>query len=211
MKKTRKPLRRDGASGYQVGPGTVVSLAYALFDAEGEKIEESEQGAPVDLLIGYGEVAPELERQLEGLSAGARRELQLDAEEAFGPRDPEALIHVDRADLPSDVALGDELVADRTDGGGVVTLKVVEMDEERVVLDTNPPLAGQRVRLVVRVENVRPATEEELAEAADRLTRSGPPAEPPLLPAERLLRRRRGDGPQVGDAPPIPGRPRRLA
>jgi FKBP-type peptidyl-prolyl cis-trans isomerase SlyD len=175
--------------GFQAGPGTVVALSYELYDAEGELVEASDE-APVEVLLGFGEASPALERALEGLSAGDERTVSLSPDEAFGPRDPDAFIQVDRAELPEGVAVGDELQADRENGGGVVPLKVVEISDEVAVLDTNHPLAGQRVKLRARVLSVRPATEAEMGRAAERLSRDPGPGEGALLPAERLLRRK---------------------
>jgi FKBP-type peptidyl-prolyl cis-trans isomerase SlyD len=199
--------RRSGAAasgGFQIGPGVVASLAYHLFDAEGEQVEASEPGAPLTLLIGYGEAAPALERAVEGLSVGESREITLAPDEAFGNRDPDAVIEVDRAELPADVVAGDELSADRADGSGAVVLKVLEVAEDRVVLDTNHPLAGQRVKLRIRVEAARPASADEIARAAERLMKDPVMVSAPLLPAERLLRRRPGEAPAKRDEPPPP-------
>lgn len=207
MSKPRRS-RSAPASGHQVGPGTVVSCAYELFDAEGEKVEESEPGSSLEFLIGFGTVAPAIERALEGLSEGARRDLKLRPDEAYGPRDPGALIEVDRTDLPESLEPGDELLADREDGQGQVLLKVVDLRDDVAVLDTNHPLAGQQIRLVLTVRSVRPATDEEIREATQRLERATAAPEAPLLPAERLLRRVPRDEPAGGE---IPSRPPRIA
>lgn len=200
----KRPGTQGASVGHQAGPGTVVSLAYALFDAEGEKVEESGPDAPLEALIGFGEVAPALERALEGLSAGARREVTLRAEDAYGPRDRSAIIEVDRTDLPAGVAPGDELSADREDGAGSVVLRVLDLREDVAVLDTNHPLAGQEIRLLIDVLAVRPATEEEMLSAAERLERRSADVQPPLLPAERLLRRWRAAGSGGSDSPSGP-------
>ena len=181
-----------------------MSFRYALFDAEGELVEElPPDDAPASVLLGYGEVVPALERALSGLSAGDEREVVLDPEDAFGSRDPEAVIEVDRGELPADLAPGDELAADRDDGGAV-TLKVLEILDDAVVLDTNHPLAGQRVKLRLFVDSVRPALPEELVEAESRVVRAEEPVSQPLLPVERLLRREGGDRPRKDDAAPLP-------
>jgi FKBP-type peptidyl-prolyl cis-trans isomerase SlyD len=200
---SRRPrTRRPASGGYQAGPGTVVALRYALFDAEGELVEQSAPDVPLVLLLGYGDAAPALEQALGGLSAGEERQVTFEAADAFGPRDPQAIIEVDRADFPADVAPGDELGADREDGTGLVTLKVLEILDDVVVLDTNHPLAGQRVKLRLFVESVRPATPEELSLATERLARPPEQASQPLLPAGRLLRRGGSNRPQGDETPP---------
>jgi FKBP-type peptidyl-prolyl cis-trans isomerase SlyD len=192
--------RREG---FQVGPGTVAVLTYDLFDAEGELVEASDPSSPLVVLFGFGQAAPALEQGLSGAGAGEARDVVLSAEEAFGERDPHAIIEVAREELPPDVAPGDELSADREDGGSVA-LKVMEVLEDRVVLDTNHPLAGQKVRLRLRVEAVRPATDEEVRAATERIARATEGDPGPLLPAERLLRRGRGEPSPAGSAPPPP-------
>jgi FKBP-type peptidyl-prolyl cis-trans isomerase SlyD len=200
-----KQRRRQAPGGYQAGPGTVTTVRYELFDAEGELVEQSASAAPLVLLLGYGEAAPALEQALGGLSTGDEREIELSPEEAFGARDPEAIIEVDRQDLPPDLEAGDEFSAEREDGGGEVSLKVLEILDDVVVLDTNHPLSGQRVKLKIFVEAVRPASAEELARATERMARAEEPPSEALLPAERLLRRGGGNRPREGeDPPPLP-------
>jgi hypothetical protein len=86
-----------------------------------------------------------------------------------------------------------------------VPLKVVEVLPDIVVLDTNHPLAGQRVRLRVAALSVEPAPPERIALATERLAgaKQGMGA---LLPAERLLRRRPLAARSEDDPPPHPTR-----
>jgi FKBP-type peptidyl-prolyl cis-trans isomerase SlyD len=200
-KKLARERRRDD---FQAGPGMLVSLSYELCDAEGEVIEASPEGEPLEILLGYGEIAPAFERALEGLTAGQRCEVKLGPRDAFGPRDPHGFIEVDAADLPPGLSPGDELTADR-DGGGTVPLKVVEVLPDIVVLDTNHPLAGQRVGLRAAVLSVKPAPPDRIVLATERL--SGAKADMgALLPAERLLRRRPLAAQSEDDPPPHPTR-----
>jgi FKBP-type peptidyl-prolyl cis-trans isomerase SlyD len=184
-----------------------VTLAYELFDAEGELVEKSDPGPPLVLLVGYGQAVPALESALAGLAVGRTARVALAPEDAFGRRDPAAIIEVDRADFPADIAPGDELEADR-ESGGSVTLKVLEVTNDLVVLDTNHPLAGQRVELSMTLTAVRPATPAEIETATRALTGEPAAASAPLLPVERLLRRRPAEPPENRDepAPPTPGR-----
>jgi FKBP-type peptidyl-prolyl cis-trans isomerase SlyD len=205
LSRRSKPRRKQVAGGCQAGPGTIATVRYELFDAEGELVEQSSPAAPLSLLLGYGEAAPALEQALGGLQGGDEREIVLRPEEAFGARDPAAIIEVDREDLPPDVAQGDEFSAEREDGGGDVSLKVLEILDDVVVLDTNHPLSGQRVKLKIFVEAVRPASAEELARATERMVRAEEPPSEALLPVERLLRRGGGNRPREGeDPPPLP-------
>jgi FKBP-type peptidyl-prolyl cis-trans isomerase 2 len=61
--------------GHQVGPDTVVTLDYVVFDAEGERVDQSDE--PLEIVFGYGQLLPALEHQIEGLRAGDKRTIRL--------------------------------------------------------------------------------------------------------------------------------------
>jgi FKBP-type peptidyl-prolyl cis-trans isomerase SlyD len=159
-------------------------LGYQVFDAEGEKVETGE--SELCCLIGYGILFPALEDKLEGLSQGASRTVLLKPEQAFGLRDPEAQVEVDRSDFPADVAAGDCYEAE-DEAGRPVLLQVLDVSEDAVLVDSNHPLAGQILRFEVEAREVRPATEAELEQAEQRLlTQEADPE--PLITPESLLR-----------------------
>jgi len=171
---------------FQVGPDTVVHFAYRLYDEEEELVEGSEASV-FSFLYGYGQLVPAVENALLGLSPGQERRIQLAPGEAFGPRNPEAIIEVSRDEFPPDIGPGDEFEAEREDGD-CVSLAVLEVGEDFVVVDTNHPLAGQSVTMWLRVEAVRPALTAEIEEAV-QLLENGQTPPPSLLPATSLVRR----------------------
>jgi len=172
------------SSTYQLGPGMWARLGYQVFDAEGEPVETGD--SELCCLIGYGVLFPALEDKLEGLSQGASRSVVLKPEQAFGLRNPEAQVEVDRSDFPDDVAAGDCYEAEDEEGRPVL-LQVLDVSAEGVLVDSNHPLAGQSLRFEVEAREVRPATDAELSEAEARLVAQE--AEPePLITPESLLR-----------------------
>ncbi len=173
---------------FQIGPGMSVRLAYRVFDAEGEAIDDASE---LLFVFGYGALLPAVEEQLDGARQGERRTFSLPPERAFGRRNPKAVVEVDREDFPEDVAPGDRFEAEADDGRPVL-LQVLDVTPDAVVLDGNHPLAGQRLRFELEVLELRPATAEELSEA-ERLLEAGQdsqaqPAQEPLIPLGRLLR-----------------------
>jgi FKBP-type peptidyl-prolyl cis-trans isomerase SlyD len=188
-------------AGFRVGPETVVTLEYEVFDADGERVGGSEGDEPLRAVVGYGELLPAIERALDGLETGSRRSVALAPKDAYGRRDPSRVLEVDLGEFPADVAAGDRYEVD-TDSGERLILRVLNVSEDAVVVDANHPLAGQRVRFELHVLDVRPATEDELHQATVRLEAAehagtggdvepgsaGPPA---LVPPERLILRGR--------------------
>lgn len=146
-----------------------VVLQYTLHDDQGELLDSSdgEDGEPILYVHGYGMLVPGLERQLEGLTEGESKKIDVTAEEGFGERDEELVMEIDKSDFPEpkNVQEGDEVVAESPDGEEV-PMRVVEVKDDSVVVDANHPLAGMALHYAITVKEVTAATEEEIAEAA---------------------------------------------
>ena len=153
-----------------IAPDTVVTVSYVLFDEKGEEVDHATSGEPLEYVHGYAQIVPGLEKNLTGLHAGDKGSFTLDPEDAFGERDDEGLLEVEKADFPDSdkVKAGDEFMAHGPDGDPIA-MRVLEVHDDAFVVDTNHPLAGQKVRFEVEVATVRAATEEEIAEAQSDL------------------------------------------
>ncbi len=169
---------------YQVGPDTYVIVSYTLYDADGEEVATSVPEG-LSFLFGYGQLPEVAEAALAGASKGQVRSAILKPEDAFGRRDPERVIEVERSELPADAEVGDRFEAEAEDGS-MLLLGILELTEDVAVLDTNHPLAGQEIRIELEVDEVRPASAEELEAAQAELAEEDP--EPRLIPPGRLLR-----------------------
>ncbi len=153
--------RKPSPEGYQVGPETFVTLQCQVFDAEGELASEPETLATV---FGLGQLLPKVEKELEGHFEGETIEVVLRTEDAYGKRDPQAVLEVDRSEFPDAVAAGDRFEVEN-EQGGLLVVHVLEVLEQVVVLDTNHPLADQEVKFQVKIQEVRPASEDEMEAA----------------------------------------------
>jgi FKBP-type peptidyl-prolyl cis-trans isomerase SlyD len=142
-----------------------VVLDYALHDEDGDVIEatDEEGGRPIGFVFGYGSLVSGLEARLAGMAAGETREIVVPPEEGYGAWDEEKEFWVDRAELPAELALDDELEA-TDESGDEITMRMVEIGEDAVLVDTNHPLAGETLFFDVIVRAVRKATAEELAQ-----------------------------------------------
>jgi len=143
-----------------VAPGTVVSLAIELRDAQNSLIHETD--APyVYLHGGYGGLLPALEVALEGHGPGAVVNLQLEPDEAYGDYDP-ALVRIESRERYGDGLETGMEVEDSFGGDEPRVYIVTDLAEGKVVLDGNHPLAGIALRFTCRVVAVRDATQEEI-------------------------------------------------
>jgi FKBP-type peptidyl-prolyl cis-trans isomerase SlyD len=143
--------------------GRVVQMHYTLRDESGETIESSGGREPLSYLHGYGHLIPGLEKALDGSRAGLRTRVTVAPRDAYGEKDPEAVIRAPREDFPEGLILepGVEVQAQTPDGP--ITFTVVAVEDDQAILDANHPLAGKTLTFDVEVLEVRDATAEEIA------------------------------------------------
>jgi FKBP-type peptidyl-prolyl cis-trans isomerase SlyD len=165
--------------GNVIGPGQWVQLHYTLLDGRGNELEATEE--PLEFVYGYGGLEPDgFETALEGLREGDAVNITLPPEEAYGTRDETNVFEVSREEFPEDseIEVGNEFVAEGDDGT-TLTMRIVEVQDEYVVVDANHPLAGETLNFQVRVTKVRKATEDEvLAARAEAHGTPAPEGEP---------------------------------
>ena len=146
-----------------VADDVVVSLDYTL-TVENEIMDSSEEGEPLEFLVGHQNVIPGLERQLYGMTIGDSKEVDVAAADAYGTVDPEAVVNIPRDQFPADIPLEVDIQLQVKDmDGDIMDARIVEISADSVRLDFNHPLAGQDLHFSVKVVDLRAATEEELA------------------------------------------------
>ncbi|MEJ6023788.1 FKBP-type peptidyl-prolyl cis-trans isomerase [Ramlibacter sp. PS4R-6] len=148
----------------QVTPQCVVALTWTLKDTLGEVLDELAE--PVDFLVGGDDLLPKIEEALQGHAAGDRIDLHLEPEEAFGDFDDQLVFLEDRQLFPQELEEGmtfEQLPPGaKADAPKGTLYTVTDIYPDHVVLDGNHPLAGIAIRLALKVEGVREATEEEI-------------------------------------------------
>lgn len=143
----------------------VVALTWTLKDTLGEELDELEK--PVEFLVGGGDLLAKIEEALQGHEAGDRVDLHLEPEDAFGDYDETRVFLEPRGIFPAELMEGMTFEglppgATSEDAPADLLYTVTEIYPEHVVLDGNHPLAGIALRLHLKVEAVREATEEEI-------------------------------------------------
>ncbi|MBK7815540.1 MAG: peptidylprolyl isomerase [Rhodocyclaceae bacterium] len=139
----------------RIKPGSLVTLRYRLATADDVTLVSTFGASPATLQLGHGELAPPLEACLEGMLAGDHQTFLLDAEQAFGPHNPDLVQRLARKDLPDDdkVAVM-SMVEFASPDGAAFTGLVRELDDDSALVDFNHPLAGKGVRFEVEIVGV---------------------------------------------------------
>ncbi len=148
----------------QVSKDKVVTFHYVVKDKEtGEVIEDSRKhGEPVKVLFGRNIMLEGLEKGMEGMEEGETRTIEVKPEEGYGDVDPELIQKVPR-EYFGDLKLEKDMkLRAQAPDGQIIDFRVVDFNEEDVIIDLNHPLAGKTLIFEVEVINVRDATPDEL-------------------------------------------------
>lgn len=162
-----------------IGPDSFVTISYVLFEegkSEPIDVGGAEDGSGEDrfrtnlsYVHGYGLMVPAIEKGLVGREPGSKVVVHAEPADAFGLYEQDGLLEIEKEGLEGsdELVKGDEVLASGPDGDMI--MRVLEVREETIVVDTNHPLAGKKIRFEVDVVDVRPATDEEIEEAQDEL------------------------------------------
>jgi FKBP-type peptidyl-prolyl cis-trans isomerase SlyD len=155
----------------------VVALTWVLQDTLGEELDVLDE--PVEFLLGGKDLLPPIEAALQGHRVGDKLQLQIEPEDAFGDFNDQLLFLEPRALFPAELQVGLTLEGSALPVGcnpaapKDALFTVTDIYPEHVVLDGNHPLAGIAIRISLRVEGVRDATEDDWNVAAQARAFSG--------------------------------------
>jgi peptidylprolyl isomerase len=135
--------------------GDQVKVFYVGRLADGSVFDSSEGQAPLEFIVGRKEVIRGFDQAVLGMTPGEVKTLTLAAEQAYGPYQEDMVAEVQRADVPAQLKLvvGNHLELTREDGEPIV-VKIIALDETKVTLDANHPLAGQDLTFEIRLLDI---------------------------------------------------------
>lgn len=142
----------------------IVSIDYTLKLDDGEVIDSSEEGEPLQYMQGRGQIVPGLEHELYGMGVGDKKAVTVSAENGYGDYDDERLQRVPLDTFPEDMDLEEGMSVRMRDvnSGQLFDAYIDDVDDEAVTLDFNHPLAGETLFFDIKVVGLREATGEEL-------------------------------------------------
>ncbi len=146
----------------QIEKDMIVSIHYEMFDTEGELLDKTDEEPMFYLHGGYDGIFPLVEEALHGKKIGDKVDILLEPDDAFGEYEVELVRVEEKAAFPEEIEVGMLFEADDPEEG-VLIFRVTDIQDDKVVVDANHPLAGKTIRFVAAVKAMRPATEEELA------------------------------------------------
>jgi len=146
----------------------VVSFVYSIVDESGELLEQSD--IPISYVHGgKHDLFEKVEAGLDGCVAGDTIEVSLTPEEGFGAHDPE-LTYTDKLEnVPDEFrSIGAE-VEMMNDQGDSRKFTVTRIENGKLTVDGNHPMAGKAITFRIKVTDIREATAEEIANGVEAM------------------------------------------
>ena len=149
----------------KIGLETVAALVFTVKDGQTLRLLQ-EQTSPQEFLIGHDLLIEGFEQNLIGLSEGDRFNIQVKADQAYGPIDPEAIFDLplstfaeEDGHVDDDVVQVGHIFPMEDKDGNKHFGKIIRKMKDRVTMDFNPPYAGNDLLFEGQVVSVRHANE----------------------------------------------------
>lgn len=139
----------------RIKKGSEVTFHYELRDESGELLDSTFGGEPVHYVHGEGEIIDGLEELLEGEEPGFEAKADIPPEKAYGVVSQDLVVYASPENFDDNVTLEiGEVVETEDPNGDVIAFRIVEIEEDKVYLDGNHPLADKTLNYKVEVVEV---------------------------------------------------------
>lgn len=159
-----------------------IAVTYKLYtveDGKKELVEEATAERPFQFISGFGITLDAFEEKTAGLAEGETFSFELTKDEAYGDIDPAHVLDLDRemfcinGHFDHEHIFKDAIVPLQNEDGNRFFGRVLELDDKKVKMDLNHPLAGKTLCFEGRVIESREATNSEIEGMANRLSGEG--------------------------------------
>ena len=131
-----------------------VSVHYTGKLEDGTVFDSSQEREPLVFRIGEGTLIPGFEEAVIGMEPGETKVENLPPERAFGPFRDELVQTIDRGEFPPDAEIEVGRQFQAAGPQGPMVLSVVEVEGDKVTVDANHPLAGQRLTFEISLVEI---------------------------------------------------------
>jgi peptidylprolyl isomerase len=139
----------------QAKPGDRVTINYIGTLDDGRMFANTNEEGALEITLGADEIFPALEKEIIGMRAGEVKNIVLAAADAYGLRSEANLLKVARSSFPADreLVVGKPLTVDFADGQSLA-MRILEVNDEYLVLDGNHALAGCDLTFALRLDKI---------------------------------------------------------
>ncbi|WP_456380116.1 FKBP-type peptidyl-prolyl cis-trans isomerase [Thiolapillus sp.] len=139
-----------------VQPGKFVSISYTIRDQDDNVVEQHD--LPIGFVYGSDtELIGGMDEAIVGKAAGEEVEVSLSPQEAFGEYDQELTFMDELENVPPQFRHVGAEVQMQNEAGETKTFFISKIEDGKVTIDGNHPLAGKTLMVQVKVLEVRDA------------------------------------------------------
>ena len=132
-----------------------VKVHYTGTLEDGTVFDSSREREPLEFTVGGGEMIKGFDAAVVGMAVGESKKFTIAAEDAYGERRDEMVFQVERSQLPEGMEpeVGQHLQTE-AEGGHPVVLEIIAVEEAKVTLDGNHPLAGKDLNFDIELMEI---------------------------------------------------------
>ena len=135
--------------------GDKIKIHYTGTLDNGEVFDSSENREPLEFTFGGGQVIPGFENGVKDMKVEEEKTITIEAKDAYGESDPELVKDVPRDSFPPTMELkkGAKLIL-KSQAGQQFQAHVTYVDDQKITIDLNHPLAGKQLTFKLRLLSI---------------------------------------------------------
>ena len=137
-----------------VRTGQSVTVHYTGTLNDGSVFDTSQDKEPFSFTTGTGAVIPGFDQAVVGMTVGETKEVQIDSDSAYGPRNMDAVIVIERDSFPEDMDVQVGMTVQGEGPNGTFPATVTAVASNGITIDANHPLAGQDLNFAIELVSI---------------------------------------------------------
>ncbi len=139
----------------KVTQNSEITIHFSLSLADSTVVDGTQDGQPMSFTMSDGTMIAAFENVILGLSVGDKQQVSLDPRDTFGFPDEDNKHWLQKTDFDAEMTLEEGLMIEfSTPAGERLPGMVVEMNDDKVLVDFNHPLAGHELIFAVQVVDI---------------------------------------------------------
>ena len=128
----------------QAKKGDKVKVHYTGKLHDGTVFDSSVSREPLEFELGAGMMIAGFDAAVNGMSVGAKKTVDIPAEQAYGEKNNDMIVKVAKSQLPADLTpeIGQQLSMQQPNGQAIPVV-ITKIEEHEIELDANHPLSGK--------------------------------------------------------------------
>jgi peptidylprolyl isomerase len=137
--------------------GDTVKLQYTGNYDDGTIFDSTdEHDEPLEFVLGQKRMIPAFEKAVYGMKENETKHIVVNPDEGYGLYRPELVVTLKRKDLPAEMELkANEYLEWQQPDGQTGLAKILEVTDDKVVVDTNHPMAGKKLYFEIKLLTIK--------------------------------------------------------